>query len=45
MLALMQLQNRSNYMSHYNELCKNRHVSEKSNNNVQYMENNVFFLP
>ncbi len=39
---------RARIASQNDELCKNRRVSErqlKSNNNVQYVENNVFFLP
>ncbi len=40
---------RARLASQNHELCKNQHVSEggaqRSNNNVQYVENNVFFEP
>ncbi len=40
---------RAHVVSQKDELCKNRRVSERwaqrSNNNVQYVENNVFFEP
>ncbi len=34
---------RARLASQNDELCNNRRVSERSNNNVQYVENNVFW--